>query len=92
MVFNHRALKDKNTALHFSIIQKNYEAVELLIDSGVEIDAQNADKRTPLMLAALAGDEHLTNLLLEYNADKTTVDQSGKKELSYKVLLLNKLL
>lgn len=69
--------KDKNSALHFSIIQKNYEAVELLLESGAEIDAQNIDNRTPLMLAALAGDERLTAILLEYGANTDLKDQTG---------------
>ena len=73
--------KDKNTALHYSIIQKNNEAAEMLLESGAEIDAKNIDNRTALMLAALAGDEALTRVLLEYGADTDLKDKTGKTAL-----------
>ncbi len=57
-------LKDRNTALHYSVIQKKIEAIELLIEHGADIDAQNADGRTPLMLASHSGDEELVDFLL----------------------------
>jgi len=69
--------KDKNTALHFSVIQKNYEAAELLLQAGALVDARNSDGRTPLMLAALAGDERLVRSLLRSGAEAGLRDQSG---------------
>jgi len=45
--------KEKNTALHFAIIQKNYDAIVVLLENGLDIDARNTDGRTSLMLAAL---------------------------------------
>jgi ankyrin repeat protein len=66
--------KDKNTALHFATIQKNYDAIILLLENGMDVDAQNADGRTSLMLASLTGDERITEYLLEYNADKLIKD------------------
>ena len=69
--------KDHNTSLHFAIIQKNYEVIEFLLENEAEINAQNIDGRTPLMLAALSGDEKLTEYLLEFDADKTIRDKTG---------------
>ena len=57
--------KDKNTALHFATIQKNYEAIILLLENEMDADARNADGRTSLMLASLSGDERITEYLLE---------------------------
>jgi hypothetical protein len=70
--------KEKNTVLHYAIIQKNYDAIVVLLENGLDIDAQNIDGRTPLMLAALSGDEKLTEYLLEYGADKVLKDNSGQ--------------
>ena len=70
--------KEKNTALHFAIIQKNYEAIVVLLENGMDIDSKNNDGRTPLMLAALSGDEKLTEYLLEHGADKSIKDNSGQ--------------
>ena len=64
--------------MHFAIIQKNYEVIEFLLENEAKINAQNIDGRTPLMLAALSGDEKLTEYLLEFDADKTIRDKAGK--------------
>jgi ankyrin repeat protein len=70
--------KEKNTALHFAIIQKNYDAIVVLLENGLDIDARNTDGRTSLMLAALSGDEKLTEYLLENGADIMVKDKSGQ--------------
>lgn len=75
--------KDKNTALHFATIQKNYEAIILLLENEMDADARNADGRTSLMLASLSGDERITEYLLEYNADKLIKDNSGRTAIDY---------
>lgn len=53
------------------------EAIDLLIDHGADIDVQNADGRTPLMLAAQVGDDELIDYLLDYGADKLIKDNTG---------------
>ena len=53
------------------------EAIDLLIDHGADIDVQNADGRTALMLAAQVGDEELIDYLLDYGADKLIKDNTG---------------
>ena len=69
--------KDRNTALHYAVIKKKLEAIDLLVEHGANIDAQNADGRTSLMLAAKAGDDELCDILLDYGADKLLTDKSG---------------
>lgn len=73
--------KDKNTSLHYSVIQRKYELIDLLVDNGADIDVQNADGRTPLMLAAQAGDDKFTDYLLDYGADKNLRDKAGNTAL-----------
>ena len=52
----------------------------LLIENGANINCQNSDGRTPLMLASHAGDEGLVDFLLDYNADKTLLDKTSNCE------------
>lgn len=73
--------KDKNTSLHYSVIQRNYELIDLLVDNGADIDVQNADGQTALMVAAKAGDDKLTDYLLDYGADKKLRDRAGRTAL-----------
>lgn len=73
--------KDKNTSMHYSVIQHNYELIDMLVDNGADIDVQNADGQTPLMVAAKAGDEKLTDYLLDYGADKKQRDKAGRTAL-----------
>ena len=73
--------KDKNTSLHYSVIQRKYELIDLLVDNGADIDVQNADGHTSLMMAAKAGDDKLTDYLLDYGADKKLRDKAGRTAL-----------
>lgn len=75
-------LKDKNTALHYSVIQRKLKLIDLLIEKGADIDVQNADGKTSLMLAAQNGDEELIDYLLDYGADKNLKDKLGNTALN----------
>ena len=70
--------------MHHSVIQKKFEAIELLIEHGADIDAQNADGRTSLMIASHAGDDNLVDFLLNYGAEKSIKDKAGKICLFFK--------
>ena len=59
------------------MIQKKFEAIDLLIEHGADIDAQNADGRTPLMLASVKGDTELVDYLLDYGAERNIKDKTG---------------
>lgn len=69
--------KDKNTSLHYSVIQRKYELIDILVDNGADIDVQNADGQTALMVAAKAGDDKLVDYLLDYGANKKLRDRTG---------------
>jgi ankyrin repeat protein len=59
------------------VIQRKFELVDLLVENGADIDVQNADGRSPLMLAAVAGDDKFTDYLLDYGANKNLRDIEG---------------
>lgn len=75
--------KDRNTALHYAVIRKKIDAIDLLVEHGADLDAQNADGQTPLMLAAKTGDEELIDVLLDYGADKLIQDKLGINALKF---------
>ncbi len=77
-----------NTLLHLAAMYANTEAVDLLLQQGVDVNARNADKRTPLHCAAagLQLDQGSTlvdyaivfNSLLAQGADPTCMDSYQK--------------
>lgn len=63
---NQRDPDSNNTALHYAIITNQLDAVEMLLEAGLSIDAQDVSLRTPLHLAAMSGSVPiLTRLLVE---------------------------
>ncbi|CAF0711074.1 unnamed protein product [Brachionus calyciflorus] len=77
--------KDKNTAFHYAVIQRQFKLIDTLIENGSDIDKQNADGRTALMLAAKNNDEELVDYLLDYNPDKNLKDNLGHTAQEYAV-------
>lgn len=69
--------KDKNSAIHYAVIQRNSQLVDILVENGIDIDKQNADGRTSLMLAALNGSEQIVDQLLDFGPNKTLTDNQG---------------
>lgn len=69
--------KDKNSAIHYAVIQRNSQLIDILVENGIDIDKQNADGRTSLMLAALNGSEQIVDQLLDFGPDKTLTDNQG---------------
>ena len=57
--------------------------VEILLDSGANIDAENRQGLTPLMLAAGEGRLEVVQLLLERNADTGRHDYTGRTALNW---------
>ncbi len=62
---------------------KKYDIIELLINCGADIDAQNISGKTSLMLSAQSGDEQLIDFLLDYGADKNIRDKSNNSAMEY---------
>ncbi|PJD93996.1 MAG: hypothetical protein CK426_06670 [Legionella sp.] len=61
--------REGRTALHLAVIEKNEQAVILLLFLGAQINGVDYDDFTPLMYAAQAGDASLVDTLLDFKAD-----------------------
>lgn len=81
----------KLTALHLlsdDTVSKNnliVETAKLLIDAGVNVNAQNEDKKTALIIASANGHTSLVEFLLQSGADINTTDANGKTALIYAI-------
>eukprot|EP01102_Stenamoeba_stenopodia_P002801 TRINITY_DN12671_c0_g1_i1.p1 TRINITY_DN12671_c0_g1~~TRINITY_DN12671_c0_g1_i1.p1 ORF type:complete len:149 (-),score=51.92 TRINITY_DN12671_c0_g1_i1:175-621(-) len=60
-----------NTALHYTALQAQAEAAELLLDWDANTNLRNLQGDTPLHLASRKNNVKLINLLLQKGADKT---------------------
>jgi ankyrin repeat protein len=70
---------EKWTPLHFAAIWGEPEAVEVLLESGADVDARNREGNTPLILAACHGEKAVVGLLLDRGA---RVDAKGRRGLT----------
>ncbi|KAK2705082.1 hypothetical protein QYM36_017204, partial [Artemia franciscana] len=57
------------------------EVVQLLLDSGANVDAKREDSDTPLHIAVLNKKETIVELLLRYGAKVDNQDRNGKTAL-----------
>ncbi len=60
---------NKQTALHYAIIGKNLEVVNLLITDGAHLDVMDDEGNTPLMDAVLIGSVTMAQKLIQNTAD-----------------------
>ena len=78
------------TALHMAVARRDFEMAKILLDSGAEIDARNADGFTPLislMDNTFSFHEKLTALLIERGANvNASVPDTGLTPLPAAVL------
>jgi len=77
---------EQSTALHYAIWKGHRELVELLLESGADINAHNANDHwgtTPLHAAAHSNNVALVKLLAEKGADLHALDLSGKTALDH---------
>ncbi len=65
------------------VINELTEIVNVLIKRGINVNAQNNDGRTGLMLASKYGYPEIVMLLLENKADKNIKDKKNKTALDY---------
>ena len=54
-----------------------YDALEYLIERGIDLNIANNEGMTPLMLAALQGDKEMVELMIASNADPAIATESG---------------
>lgn len=65
---NIQCLKNKNTPLHFAVIQNNVAIAERLLEMNANPNLRNLRGNTPLHLAAAKRDYMMVKLLLEHGA------------------------
>ena len=72
-------IKDSNgwCALHYACQLGDYESVEILVNSGANIDSYSNNKRIPLHLAAYKGYPNIVKFLLENDSDPNYKDELG---------------
>ncbi|MEO8838085.1 MAG: ankyrin repeat domain-containing protein [Herbaspirillum sp.] len=71
------------TALHYAASVGNNEIVQLLLDNYAYIDAESANKTTPLMMAARGGHILTVKLLLDEGADVGIKNNLGMTALDF---------
>jgi hypothetical protein len=64
-------------AMHMAASKGQNAIVSILLRSGVDIDAQDRQGRTPLFIAVENGHEEVVEILLAAGADPSTVDTQG---------------
>ncbi len=60
--------------MRFIFLQGNEQLVNILLDSGADIDASDSDGRTALRAAVFSGHENIVKLLLKYGANVNKCD------------------
>lgn len=70
-----------NQPLHAAVAGKRHELVQLLLDAGAEVNAQDGDGWTPLNLAAHEGAAETVALLLARGADPSIANRAGQTPL-----------
>ena len=68
---------DGYTALHFAVQQQFPDVVQELIDAGADIEANNKDKSSPLLLASRSGSFDIVKMLVEAGAGVRVTDNKG---------------
>ena len=71
------------TALHTAAQEGHNEIVDLLIRAGSNVNASTGYGETPLISAALYGNESTVNMLLQHGADKNQVTMELKTAADY---------
>ncbi len=72
---------DGSTALHWAVFESDDEAVERLIDAGIDVAASNRYGSTAMSLAAEVADEAILRQLLSAGADPDSPNPEGQTAL-----------
>ncbi|MBW6478577.1 MAG: ankyrin repeat domain-containing protein [Bacteroidales bacterium] len=82
-------LGNNNYNLLEAVYNESLEDIERHLKQGADPDTTDFIGTTALMLAAIYGNEEITDLLLEYNADVNLADIEGMTTLLYALLYSN---
>ena len=74
-------------ALHFCIQSGYLECVQILLDSGVDVNLEGRDKKTPAMVAVLNDQPECLRKLIEKGANLTIKDSNKQTVLHFAVKL-----
>ncbi|CAI2378401.1 unnamed protein product [Moneuplotes crassus] len=86
-----KADKLGRTALHFAAsIGTNLELIELLVDSGADVNSQSSGGETPIMKAISFDNADATKTLLEKGADPEIENKMGRNAISFAKASRNK--
>ncbi|XP_028295298.1 ankyrin repeat and EF-hand domain-containing protein 1 [Gouania willdenowi] len=75
--------KDGLGVLHVAVSANNHELVSFLLSLGAHPNVQDKRGRTPTMLAAQLGNEHIVSVLMDNRADLSLQDAGGHGVLFY---------
>ena len=73
----------KQTALHYASERGHLKVVEALLSKGAEIDVEDEDRCTPLMLAAGRGHNDISLCLIDHDADVNKKERRKGTTLHY---------
>ncbi|KAL3313063.1 Ankyrin-2 [Cichlidogyrus casuarinus] len=76
----------KRTPLHWACAKEHFTIVNLLLEYNADLNAQDQDGFTPLMLTALTGNIQLFNILLTYNSNISLKNYQSQTALHLSVI------
>ena len=78
---NHRVMNNC-TALYCAVKEGHTDVVQVLIDAGADIDTDNSDRHSPLLLASRSGALEVVKVFVEAGAGVRVTDFNGRTCLS----------
>ena len=78
-----RSWQTHNTLLYYAAVTGKLDMVNLLVDNGADVDAQNHDGMTALMAAALHDKSAVAKVLLDHGASVRAVDTHRRSALMF---------
>lgn len=79
----HAKVKHGATPLHFAAVQGHVTAVQVLLDSAAQIDAQDSAGMTPMHRAAVNGKIEVIRTLLSRGANSSIESNEGIRAVNY---------
>lgn len=67
----------RQTPLHLAVSARSLQICSILLENGVNVDAQDSRGYTPLMLACEKGNLDLVSLLIDNDADTNVKEANG---------------